>query len=123
MTFEPPPDLREYAQLGVAVSFVLPPGLVPARANLPGVARLGRWTATYIAPTADGIVFRASFRGADAARLRELQVAVSSARFPGGEGWQSLPAWLPRERTVWSATATWVVPATAGPIAPVPPLR
>ena len=38
-----------------------PSGLEPARSNLPGVVRLGRWTATYRAPTPEGLVFRASF--------------------------------------------------------------
>ena len=47
---------------GLAVSFVLPDGLEPARSNLRGAhVRLGRWTATYLAPTPDGLVFRASF--------------------------------------------------------------
>ena len=110
-------------QPGLIVSFVLPAGLAPSRANLPGVLRLGRWTATYVAPPPEGVVFRASFRNADPARLRDTHVAVTSARFPGGDGWQSLPAWLPRERTVWSATATWAIPAAAGPIAPVATLR
>jgi hypothetical protein len=51
-------------------------------------------------------------------------VAVTSHRLPGGAGWQSLPAWLPQERTVWSASATWIVDPFAPPaIAPVPPLR
>jgi Peptidase family M28 len=104
---------------GLSVAFVLPAGVVPARHNLPGVPRQGRWTATYIAPPADGVVFRASFRTEDAARLNEVVVAASSARFPGGQGWQSLPAWLPQDRTVWSAAATWLVPV----VAPVPPLR
>ena len=54
---------------GVAVSFVLPEGLVPARSSLPGAMRLGRWTATYLAPPADGLQWRASFRPGMAERL------------------------------------------------------
>lgn len=51
-------------------------------------------------------------------------MAVTMHGFPGGSGWQRLPAWLPQEQTVWSASATWVVPAATGRgIAPVPPLR
>ncbi len=106
-------------QPGLALAFVLPTGITPVRHNLPGIPRQGRWTATYIAPLEDGVVFRASFRNADAARLNEILVVASSARFPGGDGWQSLPAWLPQDRTVWSAAATWLVPV----VAPVPPLR
>jgi hypothetical protein len=56
--------------------------------------------------------------------LRETRLAVTSFRFPGGEGWQQLPGWLPQTHSVWTGTATWIVPATSGPdIAPVPPLR
>jgi hypothetical protein len=109
---------------GLSVAFILPEGLAPARSNLPGTLRLGRWTANYVAAPADGVRFRASFARLDAARLRETRIAVTSRRLPGGDGWQSLPAWLPQERMVWSASATWLLdPFAAPPIAPVPPLR
>jgi hypothetical protein len=107
---------------GLAVSFVLPPGLEPARSSLRGVPRLGRWTATYLAPTPDGLVFRASFGPIDASRLRDLRV-VATALGPGdGSGWLP-PAWLPQSRTAWTAEAAWIVAPFAQPIAPVPPLR
>ena len=96
---------------GVSLSFVLPPGLTPARSSLPGTIRQGRWTAIYIAPPLEGVAFRASFSGPTADQLRLTRVAVTSPRLPGGEGWQGLPAWLPQERTVWTARATWVMPA------------
>jgi hypothetical protein len=109
---------------GLTAAFVLPPGLTPARSNLPGLPRLGRWTAVYVALPAAGVEFHASFRDATPERLRDLRVAVTSHGFPGGAGWQRLPAWLPQERAVWSAAATWIVPAGAAPgIEPVPPLR
>jgi hypothetical protein len=109
---------------GLTMAFVLPEGLTPARSNLPGVRRLGRWTAVYVAAPADGVTFDASFRDAPPERLREVRVAVTAHGFPGGTGWQRLPAWIPQERAVWSATATWIVPAATGRgIAPVPPLR
>ena len=108
----------------LTVSFVLPAGVTPARTNLPGVPQLGRWTATYVAVPRDGIAWEASFRGDVSDRLREARIAVTSFRFPGGQGWQRLPAWLPQERAVWSAAATWSIPAASVPaIAPVPPLR
>lgn len=111
-------------QEGLAVSFVLPAGLTPARTSLPGAMRLGRWAATYIAPPPDGVVWRAGFSGVDAGRLHDVQVAVTDSGFPGGSGWQRLPAWLPQERAVWTSTATWVVPASAiRPVAAAPPLR
>ncbi len=107
---------------GLAVSFVLPAGLEPARSNLPGIVRLGRWTATYLAPTPDGLVFRASFGRIDAGRLRDLHV-VATAPGPGdGSGWQP-PSWLPEARTAWTTDAVWIVAPFALPIAPVPPLR
>ncbi|MEP6918732.1 MAG: M28 family peptidase, partial [Acidobacteriota bacterium] len=109
---------------GLAVAFVLPPGVVPARSSLPGALRLGRWTATFIAAPADGVAWRAAFASPDAARLRDVRVAVTDFGFPGGTGWQRLPAWLPQDRMVWSATATWVVSASAmAPVEPLPPPR
>jgi hypothetical protein len=109
---------------GITVSFVLPEGVTPARSSLPGTTRLGRWAATFVAPPPEGIAFRASFSGIEPSRLDGVRLVVTSAGFPGGEGWQRLPAWLPQDTTVWSATATWSVPAATGfGIAPVPTLR
>ena len=107
---------------GVSVSFVLPPGLTPARSSLPGTIRQGRWTAIYVAPPLEGVAFRASFSGPTADQLRLTRVAVTSPRLPGGEGWQGLPAWLPQARTVWSARATWILPSPSE-VAPSSPLR
>ncbi|MEO7270795.1 MAG: M28 family peptidase, partial [Vicinamibacterales bacterium] len=92
---------------GLSVSFVLPPGVVPSRHNLPGLERSGTWSARYLGVPADGVLFRAAFATTDPARIGQPLVLVTSARLPGGEGWQSLPAWLPQERAVWTATATW----------------
>jgi hypothetical protein len=109
---------------GLAISFVVPGGIAPARSSLPGALRLGLWTAAFIAPPSEGIAWRASFAGVDSARLREIRIAVTDSGFPGGTGPQRLPAWLPQERTVWTAAATWVVPAgSAAPLEPVPALR
>ena len=109
---------------GMAVSFVLPQGVTPARSSLPGALRLGRWTATYIAPPADGILWRASFGTAAAGRLQDIRVVVTESGFPGGSGWQRLPDWIPQDHAVWTTSATWVVRADAlRPIEPVPPLR
>jgi len=95
---------------GLSVSFILPSGLTPARTNLPGVLRQGRWTATFVAPPADGVMWRASFGGrADDQQLRGTRISVTDTGFPDSDGWQRLPAWLPQERAVWTASATWVV--------------
>jgi hypothetical protein len=99
-------------QAGLAIAFVLPAELTPARTSLPGAVRLGRWTATYIAPAPEGVVWKAGFTGANADRLHDVRIAVTDFGFPGGSGWQRLPAWLPQERAVWTSTATWVVPAS-----------
>lgn len=109
---------------GLTVSFVLPGTLVPARSNLPGVV-FSRWIATFVAPPAEGIVWRASFPAAAAAQLRDVRVTVTDEGFPGGGGWQRLPAWLPQDRAVWNGTATWAVPASVVrlPVEPVAPLR
>jgi hypothetical protein len=94
---------------GLAVSLVLPAGLTPARSNLPGAPRLGQWTATYVAPPPEGVAWRASFSGTDPTRLSDIRVVVTDFGFPGGGGWQRLPAWLPQDRAVWTAAATWVL--------------
>ena len=104
---------------GLAISFILPAGLEPARASLPGIDRRGRWTATYVAPPAEGIVFRASFGKIAPPALHDLRIA---ATVQGGRDWPA-PAWLPQERTAWTVDATWVVAPFSLPIAPVPPLR
>jgi hypothetical protein len=109
---------------GLTIALVLPAGLSPARTSLPGASRLGRWTATFIAPPPEGISWEATFRGAVGDQLRDTRVMVTSAGVPGGTGWQRLPAWLPQDAAVWTSTATWVIPAASAPeIAPVPALR
>ena len=101
---------------GLTVTFVLPAGMVPARSSLPGVVRLGRWTATFVAVPAEGIAWRSQLpRRRAERRCRTSRIAVTSARFPGGTGWQGLPAWLPQDTAVWSANATWVLPPQLGP--------
>jgi hypothetical protein len=109
---------------GLTIALVLPAGLSPARSSLPGVSRLGRGTATFIAPPPEGISWEASFSGGVEAQLRETRVMVTAPGLPGGSGWQRLPAWLPQEAAAWTATATWVLAASSAPgIAPVPALR
>jgi hypothetical protein len=111
-------------QNGMAVSFILPAGVVPARSNLPGALRLGRWTATFIAPPADGIQWRASFGPGVPDPARDVRIAVTQSGFPGGAGPQRLPGWLPQDRAVWTTSATWViVPADARPLELRPALR
>jgi hypothetical protein len=108
-------------QPGLAVSFVLPAGVQPARSSLPGVLRQGRWTATYVAVPPEGIAFRASFGSSAVARLREIRI-VATATGLNHPAWTA-PAWLPHERVVWTADANWVLSPADLPIAPVPPLR
>ena len=146
---------------GLMVTFMLPAGVAPARSSLPGVTRLGHWTATFVSVPPEGLAWDATFPGVgsgpdrgqtgvapgsdrgqtgvalgsdrgqtgvrprfDPQVLTGLRIAVTSSRLPGGSGWQSLPGWLPQETAVWSANATWVLPASAtAAIAPVPPLR
>jgi hypothetical protein len=106
----------------LTIAFVLPEGIVPARSNLPGVRRLNRWTATFLAAPPEGVRFRASVADVDPERLREVRVVVTQGGVPGGAGWQRLPDWLPLERTTWSVVSAWSIPAADPPIDPVPPL-
>jgi hypothetical protein len=112
---------------GTNVSFVLPDGMQPARSNLPGIARLGRWVATYVAVPPEGVAWRASFSGTSPDRLRDVRITATLPRRLGDTSEpRGFPAWLPQDLTVWSGTSTWVLPHP-GPlglvIAPVPPLR
>jgi hypothetical protein len=105
----------------LSVSFVLPAGLSPARSNFPGVNRLGRWTATFVAPPREGVQWQASFAAASPEMLRGTRVVVSSSGLPGAPGWQRIPDWLPQDHAVWNGVFTWVLDPAA--IEPVPPLR
>jgi len=107
---------------GLTAAFVLPEGVQPSRSNLPGIVVRGRWRAAFIAVPAEGITWRASFRSGVESRLSSTQAVISSTRFPGGSGWQSLPAWLPQEHVVWDVNLAWIL-APPAVIAPVSPLR
>ena len=74
-------------------------------------------------PRADGITWHASFRAGQDAAVRQALVVVTARRIPGGGGWQQLPAWLPQETAVWTASASWVLAPRPDAIAPVPALR
>jgi len=102
---------------GLTVTFVLPPGVVPLGANLPG--RLGaghHWSATFVAVPADGLEFRAFLEPAAAAVATEAAVVVTSIRLPGQIDARR-PDWLTTARTAWSARAIYLwrpPPALAG---------
>lgn len=108
---------------GLRVTFMLPAGLSPARASLPGVVRAGRWSATYVAVPPEGVPFRASFARDAPDATRAIEVLVRCAGVPGGIGWQRLPSWAPHQRVVWTAWAGWVLRPGDAAIAAVPPLR
>ena len=103
-------------------AFVLPEGIVPSRSSLPGIVSGHRWRATYSGIPPDGVTWHASFKPGFESKLPGTAAILLSHRYPGGDGWQSLPAWLPQEHTVWRMDAFWVLPAPAT-IAPVPVLR
>ena len=107
---------------GVSVAFLAPEQLTPARSNLPGIVLRGRWRALYTAIPADGVTWRASFKSGSEAKLPSATAIVIAQRFPGGSGWQSLPAWLPQEHAVWHLDVMWAL-RPPPVIAPVPPLR
>jgi hypothetical protein len=102
---------------GVTIRFVLPPNIVPARSNLPGAVRGGRWTATFVAPPADGLSWRASFTRTAPQTLDGIVVAAS---MPWGT---QPPSWLPQELSVWNGGATWLLPRPLPAVAPMPSLR
>lgn len=94
---------------GLSVVFLAPPGVTPARSNIPGIVQRGRWRAQYTAIPADGVTWRAAFKtGTDGALAAATAILVST-RFPGGAGWQSLPSWIPQQNAVWHAELLWVL--------------
>jgi len=107
---------------GLTVTFVLPEGVAPSRSSLPGLVSGHRWHATYFGIPAEGVTWHASFKAGTESALPATAAVLWSQRFPGGGGWQSLPAWLPQKHTVWQMDLFWVLPAPA-PMAPVPVLR
>jgi hypothetical protein len=105
---------------GLTVIFVSPEHVAPSRSSLPGVVRRGRWSATYIAIPPDGLTWRASFKAGVESALPSTVAVIVSPRFPGGTGWQSLPAWLPQQNTVWHFEAMWVLQPA---VTMAPPIR
>ena len=97
------------SQPGLTAAVILPEGVTPARSNLPGLVVRGRWRASFTGLPAEGITWQASFKQGLEEKLSRANAVVSSSRFPGGAGWQSLPAWLPQENTVWDLDVTWVL--------------
>ena len=100
---------------------MLPEGVQPSRSNLPGVVVRGRWRAAYVAVPPDGVTWRASFKTGLESKLTSTHALISSPRFPGGSGWQSLPAWLPQEHVVWDVNLAWILapPVVIAPVAPI----
>ena len=107
---------------GLTAAFVLPAGLQPSRSNLPGTVVRGRWRAAYIGIPAEGVTWRASFKPGLESRLTSTQAVIWSTRFPGGTGWQSLPAWLPQEHAVWDMNLAWILtpPVVITPAVSIP---
>lgn len=98
---------------GLSVALVLPDGVRPARSSLPGIVAGRTWRAAYVNVPMDGLIWQASFKPGDEARLKSTQAVVLSSRFPGGSGWQSLPSWLPQEHAVWHLDVLWVLKVPA----------
>jgi hypothetical protein len=112
------------AERALAATFVMPQDVLPLRPNLPGVVRNGRWTARFGAVPPEGVALRAFVPIADIPRLNDLRVVITSARLPGGTGWQGLPSWAPQDRTVWASEAAYILsPLPELAPAPLPAVR
>lgn len=108
----------------LSMSIILPANVRPARSNLPGVVRAGRWTATYVGVPQDGTAWHASFAGTTEAILRQIRLTVTASGLPGGDGPQRLPGWLGHQATAWTAWTVWILdPSATAPLEPVAPLR
>jgi hypothetical protein len=105
---------------GLTAVFVAPENVIPSRSSLPGGVQRGRWRAVYTAIPPDGVTWRASFKTGTEAALPATTALILSPRFPGGSGWQSLPAWLPQQNTVWHLETWWVLKPA---VTIAPPIR
>lgn len=96
------------------VTLMLPANVRPIRANLPGTVSTGnnRWRSTFVAPAADGVVWRLVFPTEAEARLGESAVLVQSATGP--------EPWMPRAVTAWSVRSLFIIPVSPLPPAPAP---
>jgi len=110
------------SQAGLSAVFVAPEGVLPQRSNLPGRMIRGRWTALYFGVPTDGATWHASFKSGVESKLPASAGVIMSSRFPGGTGWQSLPAWLPQDHAVWDLDVAWIL-KTPPVIPPVPAIR
>ena len=100
------------------VTLVLPAGMKPARANLPGiVTSANRWRSIVVPAPVDGVLWRIVVPAADAARLGETGVIVESAIAPG-HAERTLPAWMPDATAAWRMRSMYLIPI--GPLLPAP---
>ncbi|MEX2271558.1 MAG: M28 family peptidase [Vicinamibacterales bacterium] len=99
------------------VTLMLPPGVKPVRASLPGTISNAnnRWRSTFVAPPPEGVMWRLVLTNADETRAGDTAVFVQSATGP--------EPWMPRATAAWSVRSLYVMPV--GPLlaAPVPGIR
>lgn len=94
----------------VAITVVLPPGVTPHEASWPGrLDRRGRWRATFVGASTEGVVLRARLPASAHARLAEAVVLLDTPRLPGAPPGDLLPPWLSRDRVAWTSRATYLV--------------
>ena len=112
---------RSYEGASASISFVLPAGIVPARSNLPGVLRSGRWTARSW-PRRRGHRLGGSFAGGRPAARRPA-CRRDHQRSARGAGWQRLAAWMPRADGLDRLGDGVLDPSAHSRLRPVTPLR
>ena len=105
---------------GTAVAFLLPWGVTPAEANLPGTVTDGRWRAMVMPAPAAGVTLRLRLSQDSLSRMADARVVAIVRSVPGGVGWQRLPAWLPQETAAWFAESHFILPWPLPVIAPPP---
>ena len=100
------------------LTLVLPAGIKPARANLPGIiTNANRWRSIIAPGPVDGAMWRIVVPAADQARLGETGVIVESAIAPG-HAERTLPPWMPNAAAAWRVRSMYLIPI--GPLLPAP---
>jgi hypothetical protein len=91
---------------GLEAAIVMPDGVRPIAASIPGIVRRGRWVARFAGLPAEGIAVTARLPAG--ARANGLKVAIVRPGLPGAAA-GAVPAWLASDRSVWETSSTWIV--------------
>src|SRR5262249_12038170 len=106
-------DVTIVPRVPLAFQLSLPAGIRPATSSLAGTTTRDVWHATYVAPSATGVIVHLTFKGQSPADLHGTTGLFVTSGVPGDAPgvW---PPWLPRERDAWDARTMLIETIGAG---------